>query len=57
VTARYGTENFTLADTNELEDCLADLMEEGAITIEPEFFEDGDGQRFKVIAKVIGVDA
>ncbi|KPY23116.1 Site-specific recombinase, phage integrase family domain-containing protein [Pseudomonas coronafaciens pv. porri] len=56
VTARYGTENFTLADTNELEDYLADLMEEGAITIEPEFFEDGDGQRFKVIAKVIGVD-
>lgn len=57
VTARYGTENFTLAETNELEDYLADLMEEGAITIEPEFFEDGDGQRFKVIAKVIGVDA
>lgn len=57
VTARYGTKNFTLADTNELEDYLADLMEEGAITIEPEFFEDGDGQRFKVIAKVIGVDA
>lgn len=57
VTARYGTENFTLADTNELEDYLADLMEEGAITIEPEFFEDGDGQRFKVIAKVVGVDA
>jgi hypothetical protein len=57
VTARYGTENFTLADTNELEDYLADLMEEGAITIEPEFFEDDDGQRFKVIAKVTGVDA
>ena len=56
VTARYGTENFMLADTNELEDYLAALMEEGAITIEPEFFEDGDGQRFKVIAKVIGVD-
>jgi hypothetical protein len=56
VTARYGTENFMLADTNELEDYLADLMEEGAITIEPEFFEDGDGQRFKIIAKVIGVD-
>ncbi|EKT4555572.1 integrase [Pseudomonas putida] len=57
VTARYGTENFTLADTNELEDYLADLMEEGAITIEPEFFEDDDGQHFKVIVKVTGVDA
>ncbi|WP_313064959.1 integrase [Pseudomonas sp.] len=57
VTARYGTENFTLADTNELEDYLTDLMEEGAITIEPEFFKDDDGQHFKVIAKVTGVDA
>ena len=57
VAARYGTEDFTVVDTNELEDYLADLMEEGAITIEPEFFEDDDGQRFKVIAKVTGVYA
>ncbi|MFJ4260254.1 integrase [Pseudomonas monteilii] len=57
ITARYGTEDFTLVDTDELEDYLSDLMDEGAITIEPEFFEDDDGQRFKVIAQVTGVAA
>lgn len=57
ITARYGTEDFTLVDTDELEDYLSDLMDEGAITIEPEFFEDDDGQRFKVVAQVIGVAA
>lgn len=57
ITARYGTKDFTLVDTDELEDYLSDLMDEGAITIEPEFFEDDDGQRFRVIAQVTGVAA
>ncbi|KMN11004.1 site-specific integrase [Pseudomonas helleri] len=55
--SRYGTEDFTIVDTDELEDYLSDLMEEGAISIEPEFFEDDEGQKFKIIAKVIGVAA
>jgi len=50
--SRYGTEDFTVVDTEELEDYLTDLMEEGSIEIEPEFFEDDAGQQFKVVAKV-----
>jgi len=57
ITARYGTEDFTVVDADELEDYLSDLVDEGAISIEPDFFEDDDGQRFRVIAKVTGVAA
>jgi len=55
--ARYGTEDFTIVDTDELEDYISDLMEEGAVEIEPEFIRDDDGQRFKVVAHVIKVPA
>ncbi|MDF3202945.1 hypothetical protein P3C29_30080 [Pseudomonas sp. 1912-s] len=55
--ARYGTEDFTIVDTEELEDYLSDLMEEGSVEIEPEFIEDGEGQRFKVVARVKQVTA
>lgn len=53
--ARYGTEDFSVVDTDELEDYLSDLMNDGTITIEPEFFTDDDGRRFKVVAKVKGI--
>ncbi|AZP70641.1 site-specific integrase [Pseudomonas poae] len=55
--ARYGTEDFTIVDTEELEDYLSDLMEEGAVEIEPEFIEDDEGLRFKVVAHVRQVAA
>lgn len=55
--ARYGTEDFTIVDTEELEDYLSDLMEEGSVEIEPEFIEDDEGQRFKVVARVKQVAA
>lgn len=55
IKSKYGTDNFTVVDTDELENYLLDLMEDGSIEIEPEFFEDNDGQKFKVIAKVNGV--
>ncbi|WP_223525575.1 integrase [Pseudomonas sp. A-B-26] len=52
---RYGTEDFALVDTDELEDVIADLMTSGDVEIEPEFFEDGKGQHMRVIIKVKGV--
>lgn len=55
--ARYGTDDFTIVDTEELEDYLSDLMEEGAVEIEPEFIQDDNGQRFKVVAHVKQVAA
>ncbi|KXS54190.1 MAG: site-specific recombinase, phage integrase family domain protein [Marinobacter sp. T13-3] len=49
---RYGTKDFTLLDTEELEDYITALLEEDEIEIEPEFFTDPDGQKFKVIVKI-----
>ena len=50
--SKYGTDDFTLIDTDELEDYIADLLDEGEIEIEPEFITDGDGEKMRVIVKV-----
>ena len=50
--SRYGTDDFTLVDTEELEDYIEDLLEDGEIEIEPEFFTDADGEKMRVIVKV-----
>ena len=52
IESRYGTTDFTLIDTEELEDYIADLIEEGDIEVEPEFFTDAEGEKFKVVVKV-----
>lgn len=49
---RYGTEKFTLVSTHDLEDQIVELMEEGWIEIEPEFFTDHEGKKFKIVARL-----
>ena len=49
---KFGTRRFSVLDSDELEDYIEDLMEEGKIEIEPEFFETPDGKKFKVLIKV-----
>ena len=49
---RYGTEKFTLISTHDLEDQILELMEEGWIEIEPEFFTDHQGNKFKIVARL-----
>ena len=49
---RYGTEKFTLISTHDLEDQIVELMEEGWIEIEPEFFSDHEGNKFKIVARL-----
>lgn len=51
--SRYGTDNFALIDTDELEAEIEELMKSGEITIEPEFLDSYDNQRMKVIVKVL----
>lgn len=53
---RHGTDNFSLIDANDLEDQIQDLMQEGWVEIEPEFFTDHQGQKFKVVARLIRED-
>ncbi|WIE49814.1 hypothetical protein [Pseudomonas sp. GM17] len=56
---RHGTEDFNLIDTHDLEDQIQDLMAEGWVEIEPEFFTDHRGHKFQVVARLIktGVEA
>ncbi len=56
IQSRYGTDDFTLLDTEELEDYVAELLEEGDIEIEPEFFQGPQGEDFKVVVKVKEID-
>lgn len=51
---RYGTDNFSLVDTDELEDAITDLMNHGDIRIDPEFFTDESGQHMRIVVKVQG---
>jgi len=49
---RYGTEKFTLISTHDLEDQIVELMQEGWVEIEPEFFSDHEGKKFKIVARL-----
>lgn len=48
----FGTRNFSVLDGQELDDYLHDLIEDGTVDIEPEFFETGNGQSFRVLVLV-----
>jgi hypothetical protein len=49
---RHGTDDFTILDVHDLEDQIQELMREGWIEIEPEFFTDHQGKKFKVVARL-----
>ncbi|WP_218421901.1 integrase [Stutzerimonas stutzeri] len=53
--ARYGTDDFALVDTEELEDHILDLIQAGEVYIEPEFFVDNLGKHMRVIVKIKGL--
>ncbi|WP_430446853.1 MAG: integrase [Pseudomonas piscis] len=48
----YKTDNYTLIPASELEDYISDLMKEGMIEIEPDFFTDADGTHMKIVARL-----
>ena len=49
---KFGTRQFSVLDSDELEDYIEDLMEEGKLEIEPEFFETPNGKTFRVLIVV-----
>ena len=55
--SRYGTDNFALVDTDELETEIQELMKSGEVLIEPEFLDNYDNQRMKAIVKVSPIQA
>ncbi|KPZ11772.1 Site-specific recombinase, phage integrase family domain protein [Pseudomonas amygdali pv. ulmi] len=50
--ARYGARDFTTVDAHDLEDQIQELVLEGWVEIEPEFFTDHQGKQFKVVARL-----
>jgi len=44
IKARYGTDDFMIIDRQDAEDYVMSLQEEGAVEIEPAFFEDEEGE-------------
>ncbi|MCM8857387.1 MAG: hypothetical protein LC539_16965 [Candidatus Thiodiazotropha sp.] len=52
IKSKYGTDTFSVISSEELEDYILDLMEEGVVEIEPEFYEDENGEKMHVITKI-----
>ena len=53
---KFDTDDFHLVDSHELEDYIESLLEDGQIEIEPEFFEDENGDQMRVIVKILDVE-
>ncbi len=52
VQRHFGTREFSVLDQEELEEYVEDLIAEGAVEVEPQFFEAETGKNFKIIVKV-----
>lgn len=50
---KFGTSNFMVLKTREVEDYVEELMLDGAVTLEPEFFSDASGERFTIVIRVL----
>lgn len=51
---KYGSKDYTLLETEELEEYIEALMDDGDVDIEPVFFEDDTGKSYKIIVKIRG---
>ena len=54
IKSKFNTDNYKILKTDELIELLDILQEEKKITIEPEFFESDNQQKFKIIIKIKG---
>lgn len=49
---RFGTRKFDLLNTDELDAYVEDLIKEGQVSVEPEFFKDGEGKDYRILIKI-----
>lgn len=49
---KYGTKDFSILDADELEFYIAELLESGTVTLEPDFFEDDEGKKYELVVSV-----
>ena len=52
VQKHFGTDNFSVLDSDELDEYVEELMSEGRVEIEPEFFEASEGNSYRILIKV-----
>ncbi|MEI7870159.1 MAG: hypothetical protein WCI11_19925 [Candidatus Methylumidiphilus sp.] len=52
VEKRFGTSKFSVLDSDELDEYVEELMIEGRVEIEPEFFEASEGNGYRILIKV-----
>jgi len=52
---RYGTDDFTLINTEELEPFIDDLINDGVVEIEPDFIKDANGNYYKIVVTIRGI--
>lgn len=50
---RYGSDEFLLWDIDDLEDEITHLQKEGLVEIDPDFFEDENGEQMRVVVKIV----
>ena len=48
----FGTDNFSVLDSDELDEYVEELMIEGRVEIEPEFLETVEGNSYRILIKV-----
>lgn len=51
--ARFGVKEVSLVETEDLEGMIEELLLQGSVDIEPEFFEDENGQQMQIMCKVV----
>ena len=49
ISERYGTDDFTLLNTDELQTHIDELILNGEVDVEPEFIEDNNGQSYRLL--------
>lgn len=50
---RYGAEEFSIMTREELDDSIAELLEDSKIAVEPEFFVGNHGREYRILVKVL----
>lgn len=49
---RFGTDDFSVLDNEELDEYIEELMADGMVEVEPYFFDTSDGESYRILIKV-----
>lgn len=52
IEAHFGTANFSVLDTEELDEYIEELLAQGLVDIEPSFFDTPDGKSYRILVMI-----